>query len=352
MTRLFTDGFEMGDLLSFDSNSGSFGVQNAQKRTGSYSFGTYGGIYGNQSIRLPFTTSTSEIFIRIPFWQGTYGTYGGGQTERVYIRKGGTVIAVVVFTSSYTIQLYSGDMSVLMCTTPVAFSGGTWNLLEIRLKIASAPDGIATIRVDGIDRVTFTGNTKPGADTTVDNLWFYVLNNNTAAVQWLFDDVAINDSSGGSVDNSWCGDGHIVALLPNGNITGESDFLGSDGNNTDNYLLVDETPSNGDTDYVESPNIGDQDLYDLTPIAAFVAGQVVLRVWTEVRAKALAMDASKLTVGIKSGSVEAIVTQFPLNGSYAGYKGAAVVTDPNDAGQPFSETAINALMAGIKATND
>jgi hypothetical protein len=59
----------------------------------------------------------------------------------------------------------------------------------------------------------------------------------------------------------------VECLFPNGN-GASSQWVGSDGNSTDNYLLVDEAAPNDDTDYVTSATVGDKDTYaysNLTP---------------------------------------------------------------------------------------
>ena len=75
----------------------------------------------------------------------------------------------------------------------------------------------------------------------------------------VMDDIYVCDDTGGT-NNDFLGDIRVEALLPNGN-GNSSQFDGSDGNTTDNYLLVDDATPNDDTDYVESPDSGDKDTY-------------------------------------------------------------------------------------------
>jgi hypothetical protein len=76
----------------------------------------------------------------------------------------------------------------------------------------------------------------------------------------------IANPAGNGVDHmSWlCQDMYVTVHKPNGN-GDSSDLDGSDGNQIDNYLLVDDLPggsSGTESEYVEGQNNGEQDLYN------------------------------------------------------------------------------------------
>lgn len=80
---------------------------------------------------------------------------------------------------------------------------------------------------------------------------------------WV-DDIYICDDQG-SVNNDFLGDIRIERLSPDGN-GNSSDFLGSDADSTDNYLLVDDVSAgyvvtDNDTTYVSSSTVGEKDTY-------------------------------------------------------------------------------------------
>jgi hypothetical protein len=81
-----------------------------------------------------------------------------------------------------------------------------------------------------------------------------------------FDDLYVCDGTGSAPANDFLGDCRVEAIFPSGN--GNSSVLvGSDGNSTDNYLLVDEAAPNT-TDYVESSTVTDKDTYAYGNLAA------------------------------------------------------------------------------------
>lgn len=87
---------------------------------------------------------------------------------------------------------------------------------------------------------------------------------------------SIANPAGGGVDHmSWlCQDMYVTVHQPNGN-GDDSDLDGSDGNQVDNYLLVDDLPggaSGTESEYVEGQVDGEQDLYNFEdgPSAALV----------------------------------------------------------------------------------
>ena len=219
--------------------------------------------------------------------------------------------------------------------TPLRMMSG-WFLLEAHIKIHDTT-GIVEVRYDGQNDVSFSGDTKPGADTAID------LINWTPTNYIYYDDLAINDTVG-AVDNSWCGDGHIIALAPNAN--GDlSQLDGSDGNKTDNYLLVDEKPSNSDTDYVEGSVAGNTDLYNFE--SAGVTG-TILHVWAEARAKDTVAASGTLILDIKTGGVEYNSPNLILLTTYGQMLGPLYNYNPGTSGTTWTDSDLTAIQAGPK----
>jgi hypothetical protein len=72
------------------------------------------------------------------------------------------------------------------------------------------------------------------------------------------DDVYVTNGAG-AVNTGFLGDIAVETLFPDGNGS-SSQWVGSDGNSVDNYLLVEE-PTPSTTDYVQSNVAGNRDLY-------------------------------------------------------------------------------------------
>ena len=81
----------------------------------------------------------------------------------------------------------------------------------------------------------------------------------------LVDFVTWDDVDNGDAFKSWMGPMQVDILPAAGNGS-KSEWLGSDGNQVDNYLLVDEVPA-ATADYVESSTDGQRDLYKIGGLA-------------------------------------------------------------------------------------
>lgn len=81
-----------------------------------------------------------------------------------------------------------------------------------------------------------------------------------------FDDLYIFDGTDGPdtepVNNDFAGNNKVLTHWPDGNGS-TNDFVGSDGNSVNNYLLVQEVLTDDDTTYVESTTPGEIDLYEV-----------------------------------------------------------------------------------------
>jgi hypothetical protein len=151
----------------------------------------------------------------------------------------------------------------------------------------------------------------------------------------------MNDTSG-AVDNSWCGDGRVVAMFPSGN-GDASQLTGSDGNSTDNYALVDEVPSNNDTDYVEGSVVNERDLYQLSNVSLPV-GTTVRRVLVESRSKDTVAEGGLIALEVKTGGTEYVSADMALASSYAPVR-AEWILNPNT-GVAWTQADLDALQVG------
>jgi len=326
MTRIFTEGFESGDTLAM--NVATYGAGIAQVRSGSYSLQ---GAQGNSSTGITIS-GVSEVYFRCAHWtNGTSGTL-------LKWRIGATELGSLRFNSTNRcLELYTGTATyVAGGTHPIP--SNAWFLYEVHIKI-DASAGVLEAKIDGVLDSSFNGNTKPGTATTFDN---FLLPGTGTNVCYM-DDIAINNTSG-SVDNSWCGDGRIIALVPNAN--GDlSQLMGSDGNTTDNYLLVDEKPSNGDTDYVEGSVVDEKDLYNMSA-TGLASNNIIRRVWVESRSRDTASAGGSIALAIKTNSTEYLSSNITLLGTYtASIKGIDYPLNPNS-GVAWTISDVDALQAG------
>jgi hypothetical protein len=156
------------------------------------------------------------------------------------------------------------------------------------------------------------------------------------------DDLAMNDTTGGA-DNSWCGDGRIIAIKPNaaGNYTQWTPSAGS------NWQNVDEVPSNSDTDYNSESLASDKDSYNLE--ACGLTSVTIKRVWIEMRAKNTVADGSQARMFLRAGGTDYndSVGARALTASYVRYVSGEWTTDPSDAAA-WTTTDLDALEVGVE----
>lgn len=166
-------------------------------------------------------------------------------------------------------QLTVTRNGTVLATTTFIPALGVWNYYELKVTIHDTA-GTFELRINGNSVAEVSGtsqDTKNGGTGNLDT----ILLNDPGGSGTAFDDLYICDDAG-SANNDFLGDVKVETLYPNGN-GNSSQLVGSDGNSTDNYLLVDETTPNSDTDYVESATVGNKDTYAVTDLAA-VGGTV------------------------------------------------------------------------------
>lgn len=165
-----------------------------------------------------------------------------------------------------------------LATGVVQVATGTYFYVEFMAKIHGST-GTYDVYINGAAAADVTGsgaNTQSSANATADTLRIF----RTAAVG--ASTISMDDCfwlSGSTAPARW-GDSRCEKIDPNGN-GNSSQWAGSDGNSVDNYLLVDESTPNDDTDYISSSTVGDIDLFtysNVTPTTGTVAC-VVVNMW-------------------------------------------------------------------------
>lgn len=243
----WTDGAEFGDTLYWDSVTAGVSASTVQKRTGNYSYlFTSGGKTATKNISTPLSTLYHRFAIypdTIPGTNYNFVSYRNSTTPHIYLRLTG---------STGIISVYHGG-GTLLGNTSASISLKSWVLLEVYLVVGDSPNGAVTIKADGETIATITGvDTKNGASTTVDNVYFEA----GPSVQFYLDDLGLDNSE-------WCNDGRIELLTVNG--AGDStQWIPSGEVSPDpliNYQMVDDVPPDGDTSYNSTASSGNTDLY-------------------------------------------------------------------------------------------
>lgn len=207
----------------------------------------------------------------------------------------------------------------------------TWYFIEVRVTISDT--GTWEVRLNGAVEIDGDGDTRNAANATANQLRLEP----ASGLIVYYDDLYVLDTSGGAPQNDFLGDSKVECLFPNGN--GNSSQLdGSDGNQVDNYLLVDETDPDEDTTYVQSADTGDKDTYAYTNLASS-SGTVYAVAPIPYLRKAdagsrRAASVARLSATEEDSSDKMVLDSYTYSPDYRPTKpggGAWSITDVNDA---------------------
>lgn len=312
MTRIFTDGAEMGDVKIFTIPE-SIAATTSVKRNGSYSYQQ--GSSAASKILIP---DTSEFYFRA----GVYFDALRSGYAWFNFFHGITSMVSLQLNTNYKIVGYVG--AGLVTTGSATIAADTWYLIETYVKIDDSPNGRLVVKIDGNVDIDFTGDTKTGTDTHVDYVGLY--KHGSAGVVW-FDDLALNDTND-TKDNSWCGEGGVYIITPSGSgIT--NDWLNSGSTSgSSNYTYVDAFPyDSGSYVYFSGSLVGTQDQYKMTPFT--IPHKNIRRIFPEARARKSIADTTTMKLGyLPSGWTDQISGSLTLTTSETRVVGNEAIINP------------------------
>jgi len=337
LLRKWDESSEVGNNSIINTSFGRFSTSGLQHGNASNSIGKYlGANYSTLIVGFAFCWNSSNQGVILAF-QDASSAAGNNQ---INLRTNG----------SRVLEVYRN--STLLGTASMASPAvGSYHYIEIKV-VFHGSTGAVTLKLDGSTVLTLTGqNTISTANAYANRI--YLGNGNVGggtAAGHFYDDVYVCDTvdqstlqTGSPANNDFLGDVRVQNLTPSGD-GNYSQWVGSDGNSTNNSLLVDETPSNDDTDYVASGTTGDRDTYafsNLTPTSGTVYG-------VQIFAEARKDDAGTRTLYLtaRSGSTDQdSAAATALSASYTGVvdiRGAA----PGATG--WTVTNVNSAEFGIK----
>jgi len=312
MARILSEGFELKDFVPGNHSNAAGSTlpaySTASVRSGAASWKVAAGNNGWSKSDLALPSSYSEFYIRF----GVNMNYGAGVAGTGQFKwfNGATELGSVRVSEGGYVSLYTGT-GTLVATGTTLIVQNTWYLIEVHVTISTLA-GVLELKVEGKPvEATFNGNTNPGTLNTVNAIELY---GGLSFCLLYYDDIAINDTSTAS-DNSWCGDGHIIATYPTG--TSVNQLTGSDADKVNNHLHVDEQPQDGDTTYVEGSVVDEEDLYSYG--ACGLATTVIInRIWAESRTRDTVAAGGKVALITKaSGGAEVSGSDITLTTSFS-----------------------------------
>lgn len=346
MALLFFDGFSNGGSIAKPewASGGVSVAPGRQATTGALNTGT-----------LTLAPGSAKVTVGFAY------KYAPGNGTGVFpsFRSSGVAHPVLVITSTGVLEIRLGTAAgtLLATTTAPAFPANEWHNIQVAVTVADA-GGTVEVKVDGVTVINFTGDTRnAGTTTTIDSIAFAGApgnggQNTIVADLWVTDETD-GTATQGRPNTGFLGDLKVSALVPSGN-GASSQFVGSDGNSVDNYLLVDEPAAANTTDYVGSPTVGNRDLYVLPDLPSNAGAVYGLRQFCYVARSDAGVLNGKLLLRDGAGTVvdDWVISPTPgASGSFGARTAPARYTKPAGlGGGVWSPAAVNALQAGIEVT--
>jgi hypothetical protein len=344
MVLLYFDGFESGPG-NFPPEMTTTGLNASiatAPRTGSYALMLNGS--SSASIVIPASAKVT--------W-GSAVNWSASNAASYWVSfwgDGGTVqhLSLTLDATNHLVLRLGSITGTPLVTSTATLPNSQWRYLEVQATIADS-GGRCTVRIDGVTIIDYTGDTKNGGTGT--NIDRITLGGQTSSSPtWIWDDMYILDgvddtANTGRKDNDFLGDIKVEPLLPNGD-GAVSQWLGSDGNSVQNYLLVDEVPPNT-TDYVGTPTVGNRDLWALADVTA--TAQTVLGVRATLHAAKSDAGAAGMKIALRESSgTLTLDADMPLSTTWLSYWGPVRRTKPS--GGAWTPAEVNALQLGVEKT--
>jgi hypothetical protein len=250
MALLFTEGFDWTTTLSeltrkwtaLSSQTG-MSIETSSPLTGAGSLSITASLRHIEKTVASSATLISGVRIK--------PTTLGGQP--ITFLDSATIQVDVLLNTNGTLSARRGGSTVLGTTVEQVVFLNTNHYIEAKV-LFSDTVGTVDVHVDGVSVLSLTSqDTKQSANATASTVRI------GSFALGLFDDVYICDATG-SIRNDILGPQKVYTLLASGN-GNSSQFVGSDADSTDNYLLVDEADTDDDTTYVESSTATERDDY-------------------------------------------------------------------------------------------
>lgn len=268
-------------------------------------------------------------------------SYSGSGTAGILALLDGSTVQTDVRLSTDGSLTVTRNGTTLSSTAAGVIAAGASNFIEFKVTVANS--GSYELRVNGAAVASGTGvDTQATANATANVLRLGSGNSATVWVNADYDDLYVCDGTG-ATNNDFIGDVRVDCFFPNGN-GNSSQLLGSDGNSTDNYLLVDETTPNDDTDYVQSATATEKDTYAFANMSHSPPSIFGL----QINMQATKTDAAFRSIQsvIRSGGSDNDGTAKPMASSYLNYTQISE-TDPATAAA-WTQTNFNSAEFGVK----
>lgn len=356
---LFTEGFDwtttIADLITYvkwgdrssSSLANSVGIQRFGAGTGNYCL--FNG--ANDYIRRPIGQNLAAGVIGVA---NRLATSGSGLYRHNLITLWDTTATFqmgLISNNDLSLSVIRTNWSTVLGTSATGvLSPDTWHYIELKWAINNSIGGTDVIvYVDGVAVLTLAAasDTQNSANAYATHYGFGG-NNPTITTSIgngsrYIDDHYLIDLTG-STNNAPIGNCRIQTLFPNGN-GNSSQFVGSDGNSTDNYLLVDEAAVNT-SDYTESGTLNNKDTYAMGDTASTTS--LIYGIGINMIAQKTDVNPRSLAPVIRHSGTDYDGSNIALTTSYANQQQIVEINPGTSSG--FTKTDLDAIEIGPKVT--
>lgn len=319
--------YPLSDALSPSIITGRFGGQAWRADAGNQ----------NRFLGLPASGGTTvtigaAIYIPQTLLNGAGASPGTGLIR--FYDSANAIQGGVQMGSNGTLYVTRSTNVLLATGNPGDVVGDAWNYIEVEWTLSDTV-GVVNVYVNGALKVSVSGvDNKNSGSATIGSVRLTPSGTGTNGL--AFDDIYITDTA------ARLGESRVETLRPTAD-DGTQQWGRSTGAN--NWALVDETPQNGDTDYVLAASAGLVDKYtmgDLSSVPSTIHAVQAVMVARKDDAAARSLR-SKLT----SGSTLANGATRALGSNYQVFSDVWAL-DPNTSGA-WSASAVNALTLGLES---
>ena len=351
MARVLTNGWELGH--TGNNTSGTVIDADAQFRSASSTLDTAtpgraavgkylrAGVSSNTALGAYAASNipaTGEFYLRFAFRYNDDASPINKNSILTWVDAEGDEVGSLRLVGT-SLSVFSGVAEVASAAAVISLE--TWHLIEIHW-LTNNTTGRAEVKVDSALEIDFTGNTDQASQGDVTQLRFGGVQK---AGDWTgggplnYDDIAV-DGAG------FLGDGHVLLLRPNGN-GNTSQLTGSDGNQINNFQLVDEVPVNT-ADFVEGSVDGLKDTYSLedTSSVNIPNGATVNHVDVVAIARTLDVGTGALKGVVRTGATDFASSQAVLGSDFTVHRFAFPVNPNTSSAWTLGE--LDAAEAGVE----
>lgn len=368
MARLFTSGFELGSITAGVEISGPTGTTSSVSTDSGY---VRTGTYSNKIL-------VSTSFASSAFRFAAAGAGKGIVYIRAYVKfsslpaagnctllsitdTGGLTLGAIYMSGTdkkLGILYFVGATATYATTSTNALQIDQWYRLELGVNVSSANTQIVTAKLDGVQFDTKTGSTTAIANAATTSVWgmFFAITDAAGTGTCYYDDIAINDSSGVS-QNSYPGDGKVIALRPAG--AGESTGWTRAGTDSGaNWSQCNNKPPNDVTSYVLASTLNALDMYTVTSsglnsLHTINVVEVGGRMYKSGTSPTMVFRLIKQAGGtqVLSTAITPSATAWITNTNAAPFT-SPIITYADPDGAAWTSTTLGTMQIGIKETVD